>query len=396
MREQVAWRTVVALAGLLAALPVGASAETVEIDAARDATLIESPTGALANGAGSALFVGRTGQEAGSRRRALLAFEVAGALPGGARVTDVSLELELSESHPEPIEIGVHRVATDWSEGPSQASGGSGAPASTGDATWLHARYDTALWAHAGGDFAAAPSAVGEFTEEGSYALHGAALAADVQGWLDAPAGNHGWLLLGGEDAPSTVKRFLSRESGEAGPRLVVEYEPACEAADLPPAALGVCTTYCEALDCDSDAPRGSARACDQLAERFGAASGGAALPCELPPPSGCPCFTTQEVTALVRALQDSSLYTGLDCVDSTPTKPLAAVTAFRIDGSNCSAESADCSALAVTFTEDNACELNPPAPGESFVVGGISDAERDACRESILAGARAAGLACE
>jgi hypothetical protein len=58
--------------------------------------------------------------------------------------------------------------------------------------------------------------------------------------------------------------------------------------------------------------------------------------------------------------------------------------------------ESADCSALAVTFTEDNACQINPPAPAPSIGVGGISDVQREACRDFILAGSLAAGVACE
>jgi len=67
-----------------------------------------------------------------------------------------------------------------------------------------------------------------------------------------------------------------------------------------------------------------------------------------------------------------------------------------RSDGADCAEASADCSALSVTFTEDNACQINPPLPGLSVSVDGISDVEREACRSAILAGAHAAGLACD
>src|SRR5678815_2381943 len=127
-----------------------ASAETAVLDAVRDATLIESGTGALANGAGPALFVGRTSQQNDSRRRALIAFDVAAALPSGAVVTRVALDLELSPSHPDPVAIGVYRVAADWSEGRSDGSGGSGEPAVAGDVTWIHTRYDLERWVDPG------------------------------------------------------------------------------------------------------------------------------------------------------------------------------------------------------------------------------------------------------
>jgi hypothetical protein len=388
-----------AAAAWQATLALGAAAETSVLSAVRDATLIESGTGALANGAGPALFIGRTSQQSGSRRRALLLFDVAGALPGGAVVTGAWLDLELSPSHPDPVPIGLHRVAAEWSEGPSASSGGSGAPATLGDVTWIYTRYDTERWTHAGGDFAPAPSAVVPIGDAGPYRVDSSpTLVADVQHWLDAPATNHGWILVGGEDAASTVKRFYSREAGREGegPRLVVEYVPPCDTVDLSTRARGICTAYCEALDCDAAERRGGEVACQQLAERFAATSGEVALPCEHPAEPECPCFTIDEVTALVQALQDSSVYADLDCTDSSPTKPLTAVSAVRIDGADCSAGNSDCSALSVSFTEDNACQLNPPAPALPVSVDGISDVEREACRDAILAGAHAAGLACE
>lgn len=447
-------KTAAALAGWLIASALGAGAETAVLEATRDATLIESATGAFANGAGPAVFVGRTAQTSDSRRRSVIAFDVAGALPGGALVTGAWLELELSPSNPAPIAIAIHRVAAEWSEGPSEASGGSGALALPGDVTWIHRRYDGERWAQPGGDFAAEPSALTEVGDAGTYQFASTpALVADVQRWLDSPTSNAGWILVGGEEAASTSKRFYSREAGREGegPRLVVDYVLPCDAADLSPRARGICNAYCEALDCDGAAPRGEARACEQLAHRFAAVRGGDAPPCEGPPDldrdgvadasdncpetangdqadgdgdavgnacdncpgepnprqedgfgtrlgdaCDCPCFTSEDVTRLVLTLEDASLYTDLDCTDSTPTKPLTAVSAIRSDGSDCALQSADCSALAVSFTEDNACQINPPAPAAPVGVDGISDVQRNVCREFILAGALAAGVACE
>jgi len=66
-----------------------------------------------------------------------------------------------------------------------------------------------------------------------------------------------------------------------------------------------------------------------------------------------------------------------------------------QLDQAPCATESDDCSVLAVTFTEDNACQLNPPAPAPQVEEQGISDAQREACRDAILDAAETAGLSC-
>jgi hypothetical protein len=75
-------------------------------------------------------------------------------------------------------------------------------------------------------------------------------------------------------------------------------------------------------------------------------------------------------------------------------SKPLTAVRAERSDGAPCGATSVDCSALAVEFTEDQVCQLNPPAPVASLTIS-ISEAQREACRANILEAAASVGLPC-
>jgi hypothetical protein len=268
----------------VAVIAGSASADRVVVSAAADNTLIESASGSFSNGAGPSFFVGRTSQATGARRRGLLRFELDSALPPGAIVTEVELQLELMASNPAPIEIGMHRVLRAWGEGASSASGGSGAPSAPGDATWIHAFYDDVFWATAGGDFLAEPSALLPVGEPGAVAWSSTPeLVADVQGWLDDPASNHGWLLLGGEDATTTSKRFASREAEpeEARPQLVVDYELPCVARALDGAAGALCDAYCETLACNALVPKGSPRACAELARQFARHSGGAALVCE-------------------------------------------------------------------------------------------------------------------
>ena len=52
------------------------------------------------------------------------------------------------------------------------------------------------------------------------------ALVADVQGWVDAPATNAGWFVVGNETGTQTAVRFGSREnpSATARPQLRVRF----------------------------------------------------------------------------------------------------------------------------------------------------------------------------
>lgn len=273
--------------GLLLRVTWGAPAHAEEVRvlwAERDATLVESAAGALANGSGPGLFAGRTSQAGGSLRRAVLAFDVAGSIPAGARIVGVELWLELTPSHSEPVWVAVHELLADWGEGPSAASGGGGAPAQAGDSTWLHAVSPDLFWAQPGGDFARDPSAATLVGDVGPYRFSSPSLGADVQAWLDGESGEFGWILLGDETAASTAKRFASRESGDPSlpPALVVRFERpggAC-AGRAPGASWGVCRAYCEALECDSGPERAESRACTVLALRYAAITGGLTPPC--------------------------------------------------------------------------------------------------------------------
>ena len=44
-----------------------------------------------------------------------------------------------------------------------------------------------------------------------------------MQGWLDAPASNWGWILVGNEDGTSTAVRFHSKEATTASNRPMLE-----------------------------------------------------------------------------------------------------------------------------------------------------------------------------
>lgn len=180
----------------------------------------------LSNGAGSFLFAGRTGLDAGYKlRRALLKFDVASALPEGAVVTHAEITLYQSKAAPgSPLaNMGLHRVLEAWGEGASNALGaeGQGAPAEPGDATWSHRIHPGQAWSTPGGAFVAEASTstdVGQILQHYHWGCS-QALLDDINNWLQFPESNHGWILTGGEAAGQSAHRFNSRENSNADSR---------------------------------------------------------------------------------------------------------------------------------------------------------------------------------
>jgi hypothetical protein len=212
------------LLALLLMTSAAAAMETVYIEADRDATLIEHPDGALANGSGPFFFAGRTSQGQNSTRRALLRFDVAAALPPQAIIESVSLTLFMNQSNPEMRRLRLHRVLADWSEGPSSASGGGGRPSEPGDATWIHTYYDFDFWTHGGGQFVGRDSTRLEVAGSAFYTWESTEhFVNDVRLWKAAPQRNFGWILIGDETEPTTAKRFASRENPDPALRPVLE-----------------------------------------------------------------------------------------------------------------------------------------------------------------------------
>jgi len=204
------------LAALMAARP--AAADLVSIPASRDNTLYEDPTGSLSNGAGQLFFAGRTSTFTNRLRRAVIAFNIAGSVPAGATIDSVTLTLHLSRV-PVPVTstgVTLHRVLADWGESDSapEFSEGGGAPASPGDATWAHRFYNNTFWTAQGGDFTATASATTTVAGVGFYSWGPtSAMRTDVQGWLNTPAANFGWLLKGAEATLESARGFDTRDA---------------------------------------------------------------------------------------------------------------------------------------------------------------------------------------
>jgi spore coat protein A len=201
---------------------------TLNIPADKDNILYENATGSVSDGAGRYLYTGN--QNNGLKRRALLHFDVGG-IPSGALIESVSLRLYCNQGQGSPYSLTLQRCSADWGEGTSDANGdeSSGTAATTGDATWLHRFFNTTFWSTAGGTFASTGSA--NLSVAGGNALYtwtAPGLAADLQGWIDTPGTNFGWILRGDESSSANTKRFDSRQGSTPAnrPVLSVTYRP--------------------------------------------------------------------------------------------------------------------------------------------------------------------------
>ncbi len=201
----------------------------VSITATKDNTLY-SEGGNLSNGAGIYFFAGKT--NSGNTRRALVQFDLTGKIPLNATITSAKLKLNMSKSNAAAINIKLQKALVSWGEGTSDALGndgneGSGAVATINDATWVNRFFNTSNWTNQGGDFSSTVSTQISVSGIGSYEfISTSQTVADVQGWLIDPGSNNGWVIIGGENANATAKRFDSRENATAAnrPTLTVTY----------------------------------------------------------------------------------------------------------------------------------------------------------------------------
>lgn len=212
------------------------SAGIINITPSKDNTLYQydPKKGDTSNALGLHFFAGETAMS--EVRRGVLAFDIAGHIPPGSTIIAVTLSLNMSKTLLDTARtVELHKLLADWGEGTSDAPGeeGDGAPATTNDATWRHRFFDTIFWTTEGGDFSATVSASQSVGPVGHYMWSSAQMVADVQSWLDNPASNFGWLVLGDESTNVTAKRFDTRESASP-PMLTIEYTTAGRPIPMP------------------------------------------------------------------------------------------------------------------------------------------------------------------
>jgi spore coat protein A len=207
--------------------PCGGTSTTVTVAPSKDNTLYEDATGSLSNGAGTKVIASKS--STGFIRRGVLAFNLVPAVPTGATVTNAILTMYNAQVGTNSATVTVHKATSDWGEGTSLATGDedAGAPSTTGDATWIHRFYPSTNWTTAGGDYIATESASTSVGNADVYSWTSAALIADVQGWVNTPTTNFGWVVRGKETGPgNALKQFESRQSTDPTrrPKLEVTY----------------------------------------------------------------------------------------------------------------------------------------------------------------------------
>ena len=167
------------------------------------------------------------GRPQGGESRGLLLFNLQGSVPPGAIIQSVSLRLtvENTPSRASNSIFDLNALTASWGEGTGADRGGS--PAGANAATWLN-RLGTsgAPWINPGGDFSSTLSAFATVLGNGSYNFASTPqLVSDVQGWLDNPATDFGWLLRSeSEQVGRTIRRFYSRLDPANGPALTIQY----------------------------------------------------------------------------------------------------------------------------------------------------------------------------
>jgi hypothetical protein len=160
-------------------------------------------------------------------------------IPAGSTINSVSFNLRVSQTISGGQNMGAHLVTSDWGEGTSDAPGqeGGGTAATNGDATWVSAFHPSTAWTSSGGDFesnASATTSVGGSGSTPTWAS--AALALDVQAWIDGVKPNYGWIIKHQDEiAFGTAKRFGSRENSSSSnrPSLTIDYTPGSPAAGV-------------------------------------------------------------------------------------------------------------------------------------------------------------------
>lgn len=205
-------------------------ADVVTVRPVADTTIFEE-NGDASDAKGPGLYSGRNTLTA--IRRAFVRFDVAAAVPAGSAINGARLDLVVTQAKGNPVDVSLFRVTAAWGEGASDAGlpGGTGAPATAGDATWTKRVWPGTAWLTPGGDTAALPSAtIPVQTTLTTYSFGPtAAMQADVQSWLDAPATNFGWQVRADElQAAPSARRWGSRESASAAqqPALTITFTP--------------------------------------------------------------------------------------------------------------------------------------------------------------------------
>jgi Immunoglobulin domain len=206
-----------------------AEAATVTLRPVADTTVFQTYPN---NNFGHYYLVAGTTAKQGERSRALFKFSPGTNIAPGAIISSVQLAFQVNRAPhtAQSSTFDVCRMLVDWGEG----TGGSGSktmgsPAKTNESTWDARFFPSTLWSAPGAsapvDFVATPSASKLLAGQTLAFSSTPQLIADVQGWVDHPDTNFGWILISeSESLEETARRFGSREFPSIAPTLVVTF----------------------------------------------------------------------------------------------------------------------------------------------------------------------------
>jgi MYXO-CTERM domain-containing protein len=220
--------TTTRVSGLTQSVPVGAD------------TFINSAYPDNNNGESDSIYTGRSGMN--GVMRGLVQFTMPAALQGRVTVTGVRLAMTtrgLSATGTSPPTAAIallQAVGVPWTEGNGvgnamtmntvgDACGATGAtwsqPNCAGGAAWSGGSVATSVSGQA-----SVPAAIDAVVIWDSTIAGNGGMNADVQGWIDTPANNHGWRIASSTEATmAQAQRFYSSEAGAgAPPALTVTY----------------------------------------------------------------------------------------------------------------------------------------------------------------------------
>lgn len=247
------WMICAGLVLVIAVVVAPAGAQMLTVTASQDNTLYDDQGtlgacgaggGQTSNGSGPNLFSGYI-EPFNERKRAVVQFDLS-SIPAGSTITSATLTLNVNRTvNAAAYDFAIHRLTASWGEGPSNATtaggggggGGAGDQAVAPDATWCERMFNGPDWTAPGGDFVAVASDSININGPDPLGLGPAtwgptaAMVADVQGWVDDPASNFGWVVIGDETSVPTnqasTKRFDSREAVDpvVRPQLTVQYD---------------------------------------------------------------------------------------------------------------------------------------------------------------------------
>jgi hypothetical protein len=216
----------VVLASAWAVAVFHASAQTANLLPVADTYLRNSnPDGNF--GSGPTLLVG-VSKSGSVINHALLKFSLDG-IPTNATITGASLQLTSTGGIVPAQDFTLDRLLVDWGEM---------------DATWNTRLAPATGWDTGGGtagtDYAPTPSAVAPIGPASSVNTFSSDdMAADVQGWLNNPGSNFGWILIAQDEQAASGEMVGSREASGSEPVLTVTYT-APAAAPASPVISGV------------------------------------------------------------------------------------------------------------------------------------------------------------